>query len=430
MYYPKAISKHLHSILSKMAADTSSFVQRPGKDFTRKRKLDFERIIQLIITMDKSSLNRELLRSFKFSCNAPSASAFCQQRSKIRPEAFEFLFYQFHKVLDKPKTYKGYRLLAVDGLKLTIATNPYEPDNYIVNRNAKYSQLHLTVLFDLCSKRYDDTFIQPGNHYSEARGIVSAMERIPSDPKAIYIADRGYESYNVFAHMERKHTNYLIRVKDLKGKGMVSGLKMNAKGSFDVDTNVIITSKKTAAQTKHTDIYKFPNKRDFDFLDATQKEYPLSFRVVRFPISETNYECIITNLPRNIFPLAEIKKLYAKRWGIETAFRQLKHITGLFRLHSKKVAYIKQEIFARLLLYNYCATITAHVIPVCNSTKYIYQHNYTVAAEICRRFLIGEKDIRPPDVELLIKKYRLPIKPDRKFPRTKWGVKANSFNYR
>ena len=47
----------------------------------------------------------------------------------------------------------------------------------------------------------------------------------------------------------------------------------------------------------------------------TKKFYTLNFRVVRFAISEDSYESIITNLPKEDFPVEEIKKVYAMRWG-------------------------------------------------------------------------------------------------------------------
>ena len=80
--------------------------------------------------------------------------------------------------------------------------------------------------------------------------------------------------------------------------------------------------------------------------------FKLSFRLVRFPISDTMQETIITNLDADEFPAAEIKRLYAMRWGIETSFRELKYTLGLLHLHSKKVEFIHQEIFAKLTMYN------------------------------------------------------------------------------
>ena len=45
MNYPKVLNKKLFSLISEMAADKAPFVRRPGRDFTRERKLGFERMI-------------------------------------------------------------------------------------------------------------------------------------------------------------------------------------------------------------------------------------------------------------------------------------------------------------------------------------------------------------------------------------------------
>ena len=45
-----------------------------------------------------------------------------------------------------------------------------------------------------------------------------------------------------------------------------------------------------------------------------------------------------------------------------------------------------QEIYARLILYNYCELITMHVIIQQKGTKHVYQMNYTIAIHICRYF--------------------------------------------
>ena len=91
-----------------------------------------------------------------------------------------------------------------------------------------------------------------------------------------------------------------------------------------------------------------------DFLDPIENPfYTLHFRVLRFPITESTMECIITNLEEEDFPMKEIKKLYEWRWGIERSFRELKYTIGLTNFHAKKVEYILQEIFARLIIYTF-----------------------------------------------------------------------------
>ena len=75
------------------------------------------------------------------------------------------------------------------------------------------------------------------------------------------------------------------------------------------------------------------------------------------------------------------------RWGIETSFRELKYSIGLTHFHSKKLDYIKQEIWARLILYNFCEAITTRTIlrQSHRKRKHSYQLNYTRAIHICCR---------------------------------------------
>ena len=141
------------------------------------------------------------------------------------------------------------------------------------------------------------------------------------------------------------------------------------------------------------------------------------------------------------------------RWGIETSFRDLKYTKnytvkekdsiyeayfrmnkvgisniGLLHFHSKKVDYILQEIFAGLIMYNFSELITSHVVIEKGSRKYEYKINFSVAVHICRDFLLSINN--PPDVELLIARYVLPIRPGRSRPREMKVKQAISFMYR
>ena len=179
--------------------------------------------------------------------------------------------------------------------------------------------------------------------------------------------------------------------------------------------------------------YKFvPSTSTFDYLDLhTNKFYDLKMRIVRFPITEDTYECIITNLPPDKFSTTEIKTLYAKRWGIETSFRELKYAIGLTRFHSKKLTYIKQEIWSRMILYNFCEIITCSVVVEKNAQRrHTYQLNYTRAIHICRYFLSVKKEKAPPDVEYLIGHELLPVRAGRSDPRKVKPQSAISFLYR
>lgn len=78
----------------------------------------------------------------------------------------------------------------------------------------------------------------------------------------------------------------------------------------------------------------------------------LQFRVIKVKTAEDSYEYIITNLPHTFDP-SDIKEIYHRRWRIETSFRYLKHANGLLHFHCRKPEFLKQEIYANLILYNF-----------------------------------------------------------------------------
>lgn len=158
--------------------------------------------------------------------------------------------------------------------------------------------------------------------------------------------------------------------------------------------------------------------------------YPISFRVVRFKITNDSYETVITNLNQSDFPIDEIRKIYKSRWGIETGFRELKYAIGLTSFHAKKQEYIVQEIFAKIIMYNFALMITSHVTISQTDNQHIHQINFTVAIHICRKFLILGNNAPPPDVEALIRKCILPVRHGRKYERNVVPRKVVSFNYR
>ena len=158
-----------------------------------------------------------------------------------------------------------------------------------------------------------------------------------------------------------------------------------------------------------------PKSTNFDFLLPEDKGiYPINFRIVRFPIGENSYEVLITNLDKYEFSIDDLKEMYHMRWGIETAFRELKYAIGLTSFHSKKVEYIKQEIFAKLIMYNFCETITLNVVLQKKERKHVYQVNFTVAISICLQYFKSKPDIPSINVEALIQKYILPVRLGRK----------------
>ena len=431
--YPKRIKNTLHSVIRDMVKHPENFCRCPEKDFTRNRKLPLEKVLTLLVKMGGHSLRDEMLDCIDFEEMPATVSALVQQRNKLLPEALEYLFREFTNRCHNPKTYKGYRLLAVDGSDLQFTANPNDPLSYFPGANGQkpYSFLHLNALYDLSSNLYLDAVVQKRRAANENAALVSMVDRSGIGEPVIITADRGYESYNTLEHIVQKGWKYLIRLRE--SKGIISSLSL-PKGDFDMPVQLFLTRKQTQKlkelQKEFPGMYRFlPINVNFDYLPwGTDGFYPFSFRIVRFKISEDSTETLITNLDRNSFPVEELKHLYHLRWGIETSFRQLKYTIGLSLFQSKKVEYITQEIFARLTMYNFCELITSHVVIHNKRRKYVYQTNFTAAVHICRQFLRGA--VTPPKVEALIKTQVVPIRPGRSTPRKAKNIKFNGFFYR
>ena len=151
-------------------------------------------------------------------------------------------------------------------------------------------------------------------------------------------------------------------------------------------------------------------------------------RQVRFEITPGNYETILTSLDVNKYPPKELKRLYALRWGIETSFRDLKYTVGMLNFHSKKVMCIQQEIYAHLIMYNFAQMITSHVVIEKKQRKYTYKANFSVASHLCRLFYRGKTT--SPDLETIIAKNVIPIRPDRHGERKATTKIFHGFLYR
>lgn len=417
----KSLYKILQNQISKLKWH-KEFYKNPKQDFTRNRKLKLETIINLLLCMEAGSLKDELYKYFDLNQDNPTASALIQQRQKIKIVAFEWLLKKFTNKTRQNKKYKGYRLLAVDGSSVPISYDINDKETYIVQTSNKqkeakgYNAFHLSAVYDLLEHTYEDIIIQGEAKMNENGAFNDFVDKY-NDEKAIFIADRGYESYNSFAHVIENKQKFLIRVKDIHSKtSLTRSLNLkNQPGEFDIIINRILTPKQTNEIKSQPEKYKFiPNNQRFDYLNKESPYYEIEFRIVRFKLSNGNYECIATNLSNEEFSIEEIKELYNKRWGIETSFRELKYAVAMNAFHSKRRDLIKQEILIKILFYNFSERVIQNIKPKQKKRKYKYQLNFTRAFHLIRFVLNKIKSgIKPPNIESIIEKEIEPVRPDR-----------------
>lgn len=202
----------------------------------------------------------------------------------------------------------------------------------------------MDAMYDLLQHTYLDVELLGKRKANERAGLCTLLDR-SSVEKALVIADRGYEGYNVMAHIQEKGWFFLIRIQDIQNSnGIAAGLNLPHTNTFDcfVDLNLTTKqSKEVKLLCENRNQYKFMTSA-FDYLPQKNCKhdpavfYHLPFRVVRFQIADGVFETVVTNLNPLKFPPKELKRLYNMRWRIETAFRELKYTIELLHFHAKR----------------------------------------------------------------------------------------------
>ena len=437
MHFSDYIKATLMTIIDEIAADPRQFVNNPGKDFTRNRKIGFRDTLLMLLTMEADCIKEEIYRYFGRNKEAPSKSAFYRQRRKLNSQALATLLFMFNQKLPK-ELYNGkYQLIACDGSAADIFRNPEDPDTFF-EPNGKssrgFNQIHINAFFSILDRRFTNLVIQPGrkrNEYAAFCEMVDADGK--SGPPAIYFADMGYASYNNFAHVIENNQFFLIRCNDKRLTGIL-GRTVDGLREMDVHVDRILTrsqAKKKRLRPELSENYRYTCMAvPMDYLDGEHSEYDISLRIVRFEIAPGSFENIITNLPDSEFDFEAFKDLYHMRWNEETAFRDLKYPLCLTAFHSKKYEYIVQEVWARAILHNFSSSIASSVVIEKRDTAYEYQANFSEACKTCRDFLRIHDGITEMNVESLIAQNIEPIRPGRTFARQHRFKPPISFCYR
>lgn len=320
MLFPQKVKSALWGIVDAMALNISTFVKNPGKDFTRKRMLGFVQMIRFCICLESGCISHELLKYFFFRPeNTPSASALIQQRAKLRPEAFFHLLKQFHFRFPPAGLLKRkYSLIAADGCEFTITRNPHDPSTFHPpsGKSKKgFNTLHTVSLFDLLSKRYLDVVCQPGRLKNEFAAFCQLIDRFPYGGCPIFVTDRGFASYNVFAHLFEKGSYFVIRAKDVNVQRILRAGSL--PDCIDQWLELILNRSNARKKRLHPELeslYRYICRTvSFDFITDSRPEYHMKLRIVRFQTAEGVYENLITNLPDDEFQMEEIRHIYSLR---------------------------------------------------------------------------------------------------------------------
>lgn len=342
MKYSDSVKTILLAAINELAADPEKYAKRPGKDFTRNRKLGFKQFILMFLTMEGECIREEIYTFFGRSTAAPSKAAFYRQVQKLRDDALRYLLSAFNKKLRTTLFHGKYQLIACDGSALDIFRNPDDPDTFFepTEKSPKgYNQAYINAFYSIMDRRFMDLVIQPARKRNEYSAFCQMVDNAGSNgPVSVYLCDRGYASYNNFAHVIENGQYFLIRCTDKKTEGIL-GRSLEGIKETDIHVERILTCSQSKKKREHPELaeqYRHVcSDVPMDYLTDIQHEYGISLRVIRVELSPGSFENLITNLPDREFDLDELKELYHLRWNEENAYRDIKYPLCLKALHLK-----------------------------------------------------------------------------------------------
>lgn len=426
---PYTIKNSLLSSISSLLNDKELYLDNPDKAFSRTQKVSFLDTMLFPIIMAGESTSVEMFDFFPQS-KMPTQAALIYRRNQVSLSAFQDLFFGFTEKLDHSKTFHNRLLIACDGTRINTPFNPSDHDSYVdcIENRKGFNQYHLNSCYDLLNDLFIDAVIQ--GHYSmnEKAAFCQMIDRFPQDKPAIFVTDRGYASYNTIEHLISNRQSFVMRLPSVMAQNIFYNNDIPLDSSFDIEDVVHIGRYRTNACKALRNYHCIPRERTYDSIPAGSKRVDsFKLRLVGFELQGGQIEYLLSNLSAVEFSLNDLKEIYRLRWGIETSFRYLKYSSGIIHIHSLKQKFIFQEIYAKLICYNFCSAI----MKIFNSAKkgnckHRYVTDKTYLFKISIRYLKGKVDT----IARLVEKKKVPVRAGRKFERNIRRQHADTLQYR
>ncbi|VAW75498.1 hypothetical protein MNBD_GAMMA12-2002 [hydrothermal vent metagenome] len=295
-------------------------------------------------------------------------SAFFQARKQLSHTAFIDLNHQLIEGVYENgsyyKTWKGFRLCAIDGTSIRL---PNEPDiiDYFGVQKGKPNQADCTlgmasVFYDVLNHTVIDASINP-NHTSEKQCAAAHLNYAGQHDLIIY--DRGYPAFWLYAlHIKHQHV-FCVREKT-RQSDLVKSFILSKKKQAIVTFKPNKSSKKTCREKG---------------LSIT----PIKLRLVRVDLA-SGVEVLVTNLiDTHQYDVSVFKSLYHLRWGIEENYKRLKQWVEIENFSGKSALSVKQDFYAKIVAINLTALMAMAaektIIKNTRHRKLKYQINFAQA---------------------------------------------------
>jgi hypothetical protein len=334
--------------------------------FTRSRKMPLISVIGLMINQIKSSTQAALEHFFDLTgrCEVNvSQQAFRKARQNLRWEACRYLMDQNIRSIYEEgySTWHGYRVLAVDGSKMQLPSDPKLREVFgTAGRNETAATAQSSCLYDVLNGFIIDARIAPMSTDERSLAVqhIDHLASLPSFNKELILFDRGYPSFELLHYCEGKHVAYVMRLR--------------SKFNLDIDRMPI---------GSHSYILR-------------QGGVKVKLRVVKFTLPTGDVETLITNLLDRRMGENAFRKLYFTRWSVETQYAHLKHKLEIGNFSCRTEEGIYQDYYVTAFLSNLVAAAAAEAQPVIDEAKedkdnqYEYQVNINRAVGVFKDRLI------------------------------------------
>jgi hypothetical protein len=385
-------------------------------DFSRDRKIPFHILILFLLNFFRGSYQDELDRFFKTLHKSDVAKRFvtkaalCKARLKLRFQAFAELNHRLNNFFDthfNPKTWLGFRLLAIEGSTVRLPHTPDIEKHFGVWRCAKGKpspMARLSQLFDCLNKITVDARIRP-KHVGE-RDIAAdhCLQLMPND---LVLLDRGYPAWWLFALIKSMNADFCARI-STRWK-VVQTFIASGKKEAIVYLPMPVTSAKSVAKLSLTSA-------------------PLKLRLIRIDLEDKSWVLITSLLNSEKYSHDVFSELYHLRWPVEEDYKVVKCRMEIENFSGKTALSVYQDFHAKVLLKNLTAILA---LPVneklkepTNPRKYDYQVNFTQALSRCNETLVALFNCSKSRIRILIEDlFNLfqrtvePVRPGRKNPR-------------
>jgi Transposase DDE domain len=291
----------------------------------------------------------EALRHLTSTC--VSASAICQARAQLPLSLFYCLVEEFTasalKECQAPAKalFHDFQVMLLDATSLRTQDTPELASCYGKHSNQRRISPGYPAPKLLCLMNYATGLITRAITLPACRQEHMLLRRIAAllCPGQILVADRGLVSFPFICEALKAGAHVCLRLPQRQIAGL-SGKRRLAKtlGSGDA----LVTWSKGSCSTKAY------SRKDYLALEETLTLRQITWQATRPGFRATGFTVITTLLDPERYPAADLADLYMRRWQVETYFRDLKCTQGAKCLRARKLAGMKKELLAHVLLYN------------------------------------------------------------------------------